>query len=183
MAGKRASKGTGLAWARSSGSPRLVTWLGLALLVIVLDQITKLLILGHFKLNDTQAITSFFNLVRVHNTGAAFSFLASASGWQRWFFVGLGGLAAVFITWMLKSHPGQKLFCTSLSLILGGALGNVIDRLLHGYVVDFLQFRFAWLEPVFHGGYFPSFNVADAAITAGAIGMILDEILRVRRHG
>ncbi|MEO5697052.1 MAG: isoleucine--tRNA ligase, partial [Burkholderiaceae bacterium] len=82
-------------------------------------------------------ITSFFNLVRVHNTGAAFSFLAGAAGWQRWFFIGLGGVAAVFIVWMLRSHGGQKLFCWALALILGGALGNVIDRLLHGYVVDF----------------------------------------------
>ena len=126
-------------------------------------------------------MTSFFNLVRVHNTGAAFSFLASASGWQRWFFVTLGLVASGFIVWMIRSHPTQKLFCFAVSMIMGGALGNVLDRLLHGYVVDFLQFRFAFLAPLFPGGYFPSFNLADSAITLGAICLILDEIRRVRR--
>ena len=126
-------------------------------------------------------VTSWFNLVRVHNSGAAFSFLAGASGWQRWFFVGLGAVASAFIVWMLRRHPGERLFCLAVSLILGGAVGNVIDRLLHGHVIDFLQFHWAFLAPVFPGGYFPSFNIADAAITAGAIGLILDELLRVRR--
>ncbi|NBU89639.1 MAG: lipoprotein signal peptidase [Betaproteobacteria bacterium] len=171
MAGK---KGIGAA-------PRMAWWLGLAVIVILLDQITKTLIMGTFALGDVQPVTGFFNLVRVHNTGAAFSFLAQAGGWQRWFFVGLGAAASVFIVWMLKSHPTQKLFCFAVSMILGGALGNVIDRLLHGHVVDFLQFRFGFLEPLFPGGYFPSFNVADSAITLGAICLILDEILRVKR--
>ena len=112
--------------------------------------------------------------MRVHNTGAAFSFLAGASGWQRWFFVGLGGVATVFIIYMLRRHGGQKVFAWALALILGGALGNVIDRLMHGYVVDFLQFHYA-------GKAFPSFNIADSAITIGAILLILDELLRVRR--
>lgn len=163
------------------GGPGLAFWLGLAMLVIVADQFTKTLILGWFQLGDSQPVTGFFNLVRVHNTGAAFSFLAGAGGWQRWFFVGLGIAASVFIVWMLRSHAGQKLFSFALAMILGGAVGNVVDRLLHGYVVDFLQFRFAFLEGLFPGGYFPSFNVADAAITAGAIGLILDELIRVRR--
>lgn len=168
--------------ARPRGAgPGLLAWLGLAAVVVLLDQLTKTLILGWFDLGDVRPVTDFFNLVRVHNTGAAFSFLAGASGWQRWFFVGLGIVASGFIVWMLRSHGTQKLFGLSLAMILGGAVGNVVDRLLHGYVVDFLQFRFALLEPVFAGGYFPSFNVADAAITAGAIGLILDEILRVRR--
>jgi signal peptidase II len=83
--------------------------------------------------------------------------------------------------WMLKKHPGQRLFCFAVSMIMGGALGNVIDRLLHGYVVDFLQFHWSWLAPMFPGGYFPSFNIADSAITLGAICLILDELLRVRR--
>jgi signal peptidase II len=161
--------------------PGLAFWLGLALLVIVADQFTKTLILGWFQLGDSRPVTSFFNLVRVHNTGAAFSFLAGAGGWQRWFFVGLGIAASGFIVWMLRSHAGQRLFAFALSMILGGAVGNVVDRLLHGYVVDFLQFRFAVLEGLFHGGYFPSFNVADAAITAGAIGLIVDELVRVRK--
>ena len=159
----------------------LLPWLGLALLIILADQLTKTLILGSFQLGDSHTVTSFFNLVRVHNAGAAFSFLAGASGWQRWFFVGLGLVATVFIVWMLKQHGGQRLFSLALALILGGALGNVIDRLLHGHVIDFLQFHWSWLAPMFAGGYFPSFNIADSAITVGAILLILDELLRVRK--
>jgi signal peptidase II len=165
---------------RVSGS-RLPMWLALALIVIVLDQFTKTMILGYFQLGDSRSVTDFFNLVRVHNSGAAFSFLAGASGWQRWFFVGLGVVASGFIVWMLVKHPTQKLFCFAITMIMGGALGNVLDRLLHGYVVDFLQFRFALLAPMFPGGYFPSFNLADSAITLGAVCLVLDEILRVRR--
>jgi signal peptidase II len=161
--------------ARSAGrAPGLWLWLGLALLVVVLDQLTKTLILGAFQLGDSRTITSWFNLVRVHNTGAAFSFLAGASGWQRWFFVGLGTLASAFIIWMLKKHPEQTLFCFAVTMIMGGAVGNVVDRLIHGYVVDFIQVHYG-------GWYFPSFNLADSAITLGAICLILDEILRVRR--
>jgi signal peptidase II len=159
----------------------LLPWLGLALLIIVADQLTKTLIIGSFQLGDSRTVTSFFNLVRVHNAGAAFSFLAGASGWQRWFFVGLGLVATVFIVWMLKQHGGQRMFSLALALILGGALGNVIDRLLHGHVIDFLQFHWDWLAPMFAGGYFPSFNIADSAITVGAILLILDELLRVRK--
>jgi signal peptidase II len=163
-----------MAWQKSSSGSSLLPWLGLALAVILLDQFTKTLILGYFQLGDSRTVTSFFNVVRVHNTGAAFSFLHDASGWQRWFFVGLGVAAAGFIVWMLRGHGAQKMFSLALSLILGGALGNVIDRLLHGYVVDFIQ--------VHHSGwYFPSFNIADSAITVGAGLLILDELLRVRR--
>ena len=158
----------------SSGAPSLAVWLGLALAVIVLDQFSKTLILGHYQLGDSRTVTSFFNVVRVHNTGAAFSFLAGASGWQRWFFVTLGVVAAGFIVWMLRSHPAQKLFCFSVTMIMGGALGNVADRLLHSYVVDFIQLH--WRD-----WYFPSFNLADSAITLGALLLILDEIRRVRR--
>jgi len=159
---------------RPPASPSLALWLGIALIVIVLDQFTKTLILGDFQLGDSRRVTSFFNVVRVHNTGAAFSFLAGAAGWQRWFFITLGVAAAGFIVWMLRSHPAQKLFCFAVTMIMGGALGNVIDRLLHGYVVDFIQV---------HGGgwYFPSFNLADSAITLGALLLIVDEIRRVRR--
>ena len=166
--------------AKSSNSP-LLPWLGIAAIIILADQFTKVLVIGAFELGHSQAVTSFFNLVRVHNAGAAFSFLADASGWQRWFFVGLGLVATVAIVWMLKSHGGQRLFSLALSLILGGALGNVIDRLLHGHVIDFLQFHWDWLAPIFPGGYFPSFNIADSAITVGAVLLILDELLRVRR--
>lgn len=161
-----------MAFRKSGGA--LLPWLGIALIVIVADQLTKALILGAFQLGDSRTVTAFFNIVRVHNAGAAFSFLAGATGWQRWFFIGLGTLAAVFIVWMLKRHGSQRLFALALALILGGAVGNVIDRLLHGYVVDFIQ--------VHHRGwYFPSFNVADSAISLGAALLILDEILRVRR--
>jgi signal peptidase II len=156
-------------------------WLGLAALLLVADQVTKQLILASYQLGDSTPITGFFNIVRAHNTGAAFSFLAGAGGWQRWFFTGIGLAAAVFIVWMLRSHPGQKLFAFALACILGGALGNVIDRLWHGYVVDFLDFHWPVLAGIFPGGHFPAFNIADTAITVGAVALILDEILRVRR--
>jgi signal peptidase II len=152
----------------------MLPWLGLALLIFLADQFTKTLILGFYQLGDSTWVTSFFNVVRVHNSGAAFSFLAGASGWQRWFFTAIGLGAAVFIVWMLRQHAGQRLFAFAMACLLGGALGNVVDRLMHGYVVDFIQLHYG-------GWYFPSFNVADAAITAGAVGMILDELLRVRR--
>jgi signal peptidase II len=152
----------------------MLPWLGLALILLIADQFTKVLILGYYRLGDSTYVWPFFNVVRAHNTGAAFSFLAGASGWQRWLFTGIGLVATVFIVWMLRTHPGQKLFCFALACILGGAVGNVVDRLLHGYVVDFLQFHWG-------GWYFPAFNVADAAITVGAISLILDELLRVRR--
>ena len=165
----------------SGGAPGLIVWLGLAVVVILFDQFSKTLILGDFRLGDSRTVTAFFDVVRAHNTGAAFSFLAGASGWQRWFFVGLGTAASAFIVWMLRSHPTQKLFCFAISMILGGAIGNVIDRLLHGYVVDFLQFHWSWLAPMFPGGYFPAFNLADSAITLGAICLIVDELRRVKR--
>lgn len=164
-----------------SSSKGMLTWLGLAFLLLLVDQITKVLILGLYAPGSGTYVTSFFNIVRVHNSGAAFSFLAGAGGWQRWFFTVVGLGAAGFILWMLRSHHGQKLFAFSLACILGGALGNVIDRLLHGYVVDMLDFHWGFLSPLFPGGHFPAFNVADMGITAGAIGLILDEILRVRR--
>lgn len=156
-------------------------WLALAAGILMLDQFTKTLIVGYYQLGDSTFVTSFFNIVRAHNTGAAFSFLASAGGWQRWFFTAVGVAAAVFIVWMLRSHPGQKLFSFALACILGGAVGNVIDRVVYGYVVDFLDFHWSFLSGLFPGGHFPAFNVADAGITVGAIALILDEILRVRR--
>ncbi|MBS7806603.1 signal peptidase II [Variovorax sp. PCZ-1] len=154
----------------------MLPWLILAIIIILADQFTKTLIVGYYKLGDSTPVTSFFNIVRAHNTGAAFSFLAGAGGWQRWFFTGIGAVATIFILWMLRSHHAQKLFAFALACILGGAIGNVIDRLLHGYVVDFLDFYYGtW--------HFPAFNVADSAITIGACCLILDEILRVRRGG
>lgn len=158
----------------AKSSSAVLPWLGLALLIMIADQFTKVLILGYYRLGDATQVTSFFNVVRVHNAGAAFSFLANAGGWQRWLFTGIGIVAALFIMWMLKSHAGQKLFSFALACILGGAIGNVIDRSLYGYVVDFLDFHYA-------GWHFPAFNVADSAITIGAVCLILDELLRVRR--
>jgi signal peptidase II len=157
---------------RSAGA--LVPWLGIALAVIVLDQLTKMLVINAIPLHDGHTLTPFLNLVHVRNTGAAFSFLAGAAGWQRWFFIALGVVAAGFIVWLLARHGGQRLFGWALALILGGALGNVIDRILHGNVVDFVQVHWG-------GWYFPSFNVADSGITIGACCLILDELLRVRR--
>lgn len=152
----------------------MLPWLGLALIILIVDQFSKVLVVGTLRLGDSNVVTSFFNLVRVHNSGAAFSFLAGASGWQRWLFTGIGVVAAGVIIWLLRAHSSQRMFAFSLSCILGGAIGNVIDRLLYGHVVDFLQFHLG-------GWYFPSFNVADSAITIGAAALILDEVLRVRR--
>ena len=166
-----------MATSKNTAGARLWPWLAMAAIIILLDQLTKTLVLHEFRLGDSRTITSWFNLVRVHNTGAAFSFLAGASGWQRWFFVGLGVAAAGFIVWMLRSHGGQKMFAWALTLILGGALGNVIDRLLHGYVVDFIQVHWG------NQYYFPAFNIADSAITLGAICLIFDELRGVRRSG
>jgi signal peptidase II len=159
----------------SSASGGMLVWLALALIVVIADQFTKVLILGYYKYGDVTYVAPFFNIVRAHNTGAAFSFLAGAGGWQRWLFTGVAVAAVVFIVWMMRSHPGQKLFCFALAMILGGAVGNLVDRLLHGYVVDFLQFHYS------NRWFFPAFNVADSAITLGAACLILDEILRVRR--
>lgn len=153
----------------------------MALVVLLFDQFTKLLIISRFELGDSQAVTSYFNLVRVHNSGAAFSFLSTASGWQRWLFTGIGVAAAGFMVWMLRSHPQQTLFCFALSLVLGGAVGNVIDRMLWGHVIDFLDFHWPWLAPIFYQGHFPAFNVADSAISVGAVCLIADELIRVRR--
>lgn len=161
--------------AGQAGRAGMWPWLAWAVFILIADQVTKTLILGHYRLGDSTFITSFFNIVRAHNTGAAFSFLADAGGWQRWLFTGIGVAATIFIVWQLRAHPGQKLFSFALSSILGGAVGNVVDRLMHGYVVDFLDFHL-------NGWHFPAFNLADAAITLGAACLILDELLRVRRE-
>lgn len=144
-------------------------WLALALVIVVADQITKYLIVQKFALHETLQITSFFNLFYVRNTGAAFSMLANAGGWQRVFFVAVAVVASAWIIWLLRRHPGQKLFCLALAMILGGAVGNLIDRALFGSVVDFVQVHYA-------GWYFPAFNVADSVITVGAGLMIWDAL-------
>jgi signal peptidase II len=142
-------------------------WLALSALVAALDLATKAWVSNVFQLNETLRITSFFNLVLVHNTGAAFSFLAGAGGWQRWFFVVVTiGVGAVLVAMLRKQHE-NRLLATAVSLVLGGALGNLWDRATMGYVVDFIQV---------HGGgyYFPAFNVADSAITVGVVLLVLD---------
>ena len=156
------------------GAVSMLRWLGLSFIVVLADQFTKVLIVGYFQLGDSTLVTSFFNLVRAHNTGAALSFLNGASGWQRWFFTAIGVAAAALIFWLLRSHASQRLFSFALAFILGGAIGNVFDRVLYGHVVDFLDFH--W-----RNWHFPAFNVADSAITIGAACLILDELLRVRR--
>ena len=149
-------------------------WIGIAIAILLADQFTKVLIVSTYQLGEGFSVTSFFNIVRVHNEGAAFSFLANAGGWQRWLFTGFGAIAAIAIVWMLKQHAQQKLFGFALACVLGGAVGNVIDRVMYGYVVDFLDFHYA-------GMHFPAFNLADSAITLGAVCLILDELVRVRR--
>lgn len=151
------------------------SWLMLSLLVILLDQLTKALIVRSFAFAERKAIISgFFDLTLLYNKGAAFSFLASADGWQRWFFITLGLAAAIFMIYLLIRHSGQRLFSLALALILGGAIGNVIDRIFRGQVVDFLL--------VYYQKYFwPAFNVADSAICVGAALLILDELRRVRK--
>lgn len=157
------------------GRHGLLSSLVLVVLVVAVDQITKFAIARWFSYGQRrEVIHGFFDLTLWHNPGAAFSFLSNAGGWQRWFFTAIGIVAAIFILFMLARHASQRLFCVALSLIAGGALGNVIDRLLHGHVVDFLLFY--WRD-----WSFPAFNVADSAITIGAVLLVLDELIRVRR--
>lgn len=144
-------------------------WLALAAVIVVIDQITKVVIMQNFVLHETLFVTSFFNLVRVHNAGAAFSLLADAGGWQRVFFIVVAVVASIWVVWLLRRYPQQKLFCLALGMILGGAIGNLIDRVLFGAVVDFVQVHYA-------GYFFPAFNVADSAITCGAGLLIWDGI-------
>lgn len=153
----------------------VVRWLGLAFLIVVFDQASKIAILRHFNLGDRLELTAFFNLILTYNTGAAFSFLAGAGGWQKWFFIVLALAISVWILFMLKKHGEQFLLSLALTLVMGGAVGNAIDRLVYGAVVDFLDFHHA-------GWHFPAFNVADSAITAGAVLMILEGFLSGRTN-
>lgn len=143
-------------------------WLIVTVIVIAIDQYTKRLITGTFELFDRVPVMPYFDLVRLHNTGAAFSFLANASGWQNWFFSGVALAASALILWWLFSQPAGRIIVPfGLTLVLGGAIGNLIDRLQHGYVVDFaLLYYDRWS--------FPAFNIADSAITVGVILMLFD---------
>jgi signal peptidase II len=159
---------------RKNWAQKLAPWLGLAALVVLLDQGTKMAIERVYDYGDVHPVTGFFNLVLTYNKGAAFSFLAGASGWQKHFLTAIGVVASVFILYLLARHGTQKLFSLALALILGGAVGNVIDRIAYGHVIDFLDLH--W-----RGWHWPAFNVADSAIVCGAALLILDELLRVRR--
>lgn len=150
-------------------SPALRKWLAVALAVIAADHLSKFWITRTLEFQEAIPMLPFFTLVRVHNTGAAFSFLADAGGWQRWFFIAIGIVATVIIVRLLKRHAHEPRLAFALALLLGGALGNVIDRVALGHVVDFLYFHyrsFAW----------PAFNVADSAISVGAALLIWDSL-------
>lgn len=149
--------------------PKFKAGLIVAALVIALDQLSKYIIMQVFAWGDLLKITGFFDLVRAHNTGAAFSLFASQPGWQRGFFIGIASIASIVILYLLRKGNGSALSKLALSLILGGALGNLVDRLIHGYVVDFLSFHLGTY-------YWPAFNVADSAITIGAILLIWDSL-------
>lgn len=151
----------------------LLIWLGIAALIVLLDQLSKIFILNLLSTDPSIPISHFFNLALAYNTGAAFSFLANGTGWQRYLLSFIGVIATLVILYLLNRHREQRLFCCALSLILGGAIGNLIDRMMYGYVIDFLDFYIkSW--------HWPTFNIADSAITIGATLFILDELRRIR---
>lgn len=151
-------------------------WLNLSALVIIIDQLSKWIMASWLDLYERIAVVPFFNFTLAHNHGAAFSFLADAGGWQRWFFVVLAiVVSSILLVWMKNLKPSAKLEAAALALILGGALGNVIDRVWHGYVIDFLD--------VYYGSYhWPAFNIADSAICIGAVLLILDSFRKKRSN-
>ena len=156
--------------------PTALVWLWLSIIVVAADQLTKWFIVNQFELYEVLPLAPILELTRLHNTGAAFSLLAQAGGWQRWFFVGLAGTISVAIVWWLYTLPvrGYPWLSIGLAFILGGAIGNGIDRLAQGHVVDFLHFH--WQQ-----AYFPAFNVADIAISTGAIMLVIDALMHTRR--
>jgi len=151
-------------------------WGSLTLLVILVDQMTKAFVESRFDLFDNVQVLPFLDFTLLYNTGAAFSFLAGASGWQRWFFIVLGvAVSVAILVWMRQLDARRhRLLAAGLALIMGGALGNVIDRVWHGHVIDFIHFHWRQWE-------FPAFNMADTSITIGAALLILDAILEGRR--
>ncbi|MGB3289457.1 MAG: signal peptidase II [Burkholderiaceae bacterium] len=154
---------------------RFWAWILGALAIVVLDQITKVYFDSHLNYGERWNLLPFFDFTLLYNPGAAFSFLADGQGWQRWLFTAIALVATGLIIHMLRRHPEQPLFCASLMCILGGAIGNVIDRIQHGHVIDFLLFYWdSW--------YFPAFNLADVSITCGAVLLIYDELRRMRRE-
>ncbi|MES1999418.1 MAG: signal peptidase II [Pseudomonadota bacterium] len=155
--------------------PKLKQGLTVAALIIALDQLSKYLVVQVFMLGDYIQVTSFFDLVRAHNTGAAFSLFANQAGWQRAFFITIAMVASIVIVYLLRKPAGSVQFKLALSLILGGALGNLIDRIVHGYVVDFLYFHI-------NQHYWPAFNVADSAISIGAVLLVWDSLRKPQPH-
>ena len=154
-------------------APRLGAWLGLAALLVGIDQASKWFVLAHMRPGETLYVAPFWNWVLTFNAGAAFSFLSDAGGWQRWLFTALAFAISGWIVHMLRRHAGEVRLALALTLIMGGALGNVIDRIRFGAVVDFIQWHAA-------GFYWPAFNVADSAITVGAVLLALDQLLQRR---
>ena len=149
----------------------IVYWLSLSVVVVLIDQVTKLWVGHGFGYGESKAVTDFFNLVLVYNSGAAFSFLSDAGGWQRWLLSAVAVAASVWIIWLLSRHAHQRLFSCALALILGGALGNLVDRVMYGYVVDFLDFYWG-------AHHFPAFNVADSAVSCGAALLLWDGLTK-----
>jgi signal peptidase II len=158
-----------MATAKRVPMPKAAHWYGLGGLVIVLDQLSKWFVLNHIQFGETIYVAPFWNWVLAFNPGAAFSFLASEPGWQRWLFSALAVAVSGWIALMLKKHPEQKLASMALTLVMGGALGNVIDRVRFGAVVDFIQWHAA-------GFYWPAFNVADSAICVGAVLLVIEQL-------
>jgi signal peptidase II len=159
---------------QTKSSSGILPWLGLSFIVVLLDQVSKFAVAHGFHEGEIRRITSFFDVTLAYNRGAAFSFLAGESGWQRYIFIALGIAAVFFVLYQLKRNAGKAMFCWSLALILGGAIGNLIDRVLAGRVVDFLLFH--W-----ESHSFPAFNLADSALTLGVVLFILDEFRRVNK--
>jgi len=147
----------------------MLKWLALAALIVIIDQATKYLVVERMVVNQAVEVTSFFNLVLVYNPGAAFSFLADHDGWQRALFITIAAVASIWIVYLLYRYPQQRLFALALTLILAGAVGNLIDRITVGAVIDFLDFHA-------FGYHWPAFNVADSAITCGAVLLVYDAL-------
>lgn len=159
----------------ASRKASMIPWLGMAALIVIFDQLSKIAISKLLAKQGVLKITSFFNLVLAYNKGAAFSFLAAEGGWQRYLFTGISIAVSIFLVYLLRKHATQRMFCWGLALLLGGAVGNLIDRLLYGHVIDFLDFHVGtW--------HWPAFNVADSAICLGALLFILDELRRVGKN-
>lgn len=159
---------------KSNNRQAFLLWLGLSSFLLILDQLTKVIAKNSLFEGVSQPVTSFLNWTLVYNSGAAFSFLAQAGGWQRWFFTSVGIIAALIMIWLIRKNSHQAIFSLALSLVLSGAIGNVIDRIIYGAVVDFVDVHYMGL-------HWPAFNIADSAITIGVILLIIDEIKRVNK--